>query len=117
MMVDFKTCAVGGHNYNGKVEHRIKHAKESLRKTISSQQLFVLQWGKIATDVSNAIKELPLALGNIVRDLENVDSIIPNRLKLGRNNKRSSVSPMKVVGNHLKILEENNKIFTIWFEI
>ena len=64
----------------------------------------------------NAISDLPLALGNIASDLENMDLITPNRLKLGRNNERSPVSPMKVVGNHLKVLEENKKIFNVWFE-
>ena len=43
MMVDFTTCPVGGHNYNGKAERRTKHAKESLEKTISNQRLSVLQ--------------------------------------------------------------------------
>ena len=45
-----------------------------------------------------------------------MDLITPNRLKLGGNNERSSVSPMKVVGNHLKVLKENKKIFNVWFE-
>ena len=45
-----------------------------------------------------------------------MDLITPNRLKLGRNNERSPVSPMKVVGDHLKVLEENKKIFSVWFE-
>ena len=45
-----------------------------------------------------------------------MDLITPNRLKLGRNNERSSVSPMKVVGNHLKVFEENKKIFNVWLE-
>ena len=116
MMVDFATCPVGGHNYNGKVERRIKHVKESLEKTISNQRLSLLQWETIAAEVSNAINNLPSALGNIVSDFENMDVITPNRLKLGRNNKRSPVSPMKVVGNHLKVLEENKKIFSVWFE-
>ena len=115
-MVDFATCPVGGHNYNGKVERRIKHVKESLEKTISNQRLSLLQWETIAAEVSNAINNLPSALGNIVSDFENMDVITPNRLKLGRNNKRSPVSPMKVVGNHLKVLEENKKIFSVWFE-
>ena len=43
VMLDFTTFPVGGHNYNGKVECRIKHVKESLEKTISNQQLSVLQ--------------------------------------------------------------------------
>ena len=42
MMADFATCLVGGHNYNRKVERRIKHAKESLEKTVSNQLLSVL---------------------------------------------------------------------------
>ena len=114
-MVDFATCPVGGHNYNGKVERRIKHVKESLEKTISNQRLSVLQWETISAELSNAINDLPLALGNIVSDFENMDLITPNQLKLGRNNERSPVSPMTVVGNHLKVLEENKKIFSVWF--
>ena len=105
IMVDFATCPVGGHNYNGKVECRIRHIKESLKKTISNQRLSVLQWETVSAEVSNAIIDLPLALGNIVSDFENVDLITSNRLKLGRNNERSPVSPMKVVEDHLKVLE------------
>ena len=116
MMVDLTTCPVGGHNYNGKVEPRIRHVKESLEKTISNEWLSVLQWETIAAEVLNAINDLPLSLGNIVSHFENMDLITPNGLKLGRNNERSPVSPIKVVGNHLKVLEENKKIFRVWFE-
>ena len=116
MMVGFATCPVGGHNYNGKVERRIKYLKESLEKTISNQRLSVLQWETISAEVSSAINDLPLALGNVVSDFENVDLITHNLLKLGRNNEGSPVSPMKLVGNHLKALKENKKIFSVWFE-
>ena len=38
MMVDFATCPVGGHNYNGKVECRIKRkrifGKDNFKSTI-----------------------------------------------------------------------------------
>ena len=114
-MVDFTTCPVGDHNYNGKAKRRIKHVKESLEKIILNQRLSVLQWDTIAP-VSNAINDLPLALVNIVSDFKNMDLITPNWLKIGRNNERIPVSPMEVVGNYLKILEENKKIFNIWFE-
>ena len=33
LMVTFDTCPVGGHNYNGKVERRILHIRESLEKS------------------------------------------------------------------------------------
>ena len=74
------------------------------------------QWETIAAEVLNAINDLPLSLGNIVSHFENMDLITPNGLKLGRNNERSPVSPIKVVGNHLKVPEENKKIFNVWFE-
>ena len=42
MMVDLTMCPVGGHNYNAKVEPRIRHVNESLEKTISNEGLSVL---------------------------------------------------------------------------
>ena len=114
MMVDFATCPAGDHNYNEKVEHRIKHVKESLEKTILNQWLFVLQWETVAAEVSNAINDLPLVPGNIVSDFKNIDLITPNQLKLGRNNERSPVSPMKVVGKHGFTVIKTWK-FVMWF--
>ena len=68
MMIYFAVCWVGGYNYNGKVERRIKHVKESLEKTISNQRLSVLQWETVAAELLNAINDLPLAPWNIVSD-------------------------------------------------
>ena len=116
MMVEFDTCPVGGHNFNGKVERRIRHVKESLEKNFTNQRLSVLQWETVSAQISNAINDLPLALGNIVSDYEQMDLITPNRLRLGRNNNRSPVSPMNVTGSTQKIIEENKKIFNSWFE-
>ena len=70
----------------------------------------------MAAEIYNSINDLPLALGNIVSDFENMDLITPNRLKLGRNNERSPISPMEVTDKFQKIIEENRKIFNIWFE-
>ena len=71
-MVDFTTCPVGGHNFNRIVEHRVKHVKQSLEKTISNQRLSVLQWKTIQVEVSNAVNDLSLVLENIVSDFENI---------------------------------------------
>ena len=115
-MVDFDTCPVGGHNFNGKVERRIRHVKESLEKNVSNQRLSILQWETISAEIANAVNDLPLALGNIVSDFEQMDLITPNRLRLGRNNERSPVLPMKIIGSTQKVIEENKKIFNSWFE-
>ena len=76
----------------------------------------ILQWETIKAEISNAINDLPLALGNIVGDFGQMDLITLNRLCLGRNNDRSPVSPMKISGSTQKIIEENKKIFSSWFE-
>ena len=65
---------------------------------------------------ANTINDLPIGLGNIISDNENMDLITPNRLWLRRNNDRSPAATMEVTGNPDRILIENIKIFNLWFE-
>ena len=88
-----------------------------MEKTVLNQPLSVLKWETIAAEVSDAIYDLTLALGNILSYFQNMNLITPNWLKPVRNNGRSPVSPMKAVGNHLILLEQNKIIFSIWFEV
>ena len=37
-VVEFDTCSIGGHNYNGKVERRICHIKEPFEKNIQNER-------------------------------------------------------------------------------
>ena len=115
--VNFHICPVGGHNYNGKVERRIRHIKESLDRSIQNERLSILQWETMCAQIANTINDLPLALGNIIADYENLDLLTPNRLKLGRNNNRSPIFPMEVTNDVRKIIQENNKIFQTWFQV
>ena len=126
-MVTFDTCPAGGSNYNGKVERRIRHIRESLDKSCQNERLSILQWETVSSELSNAINDLPLALGNIVSDYENMDLLTRNRLKLGRTNERSPVrpisitgrrtnerspvSPISVTGNLSDIMKTNKRIF------
>ena len=96
MNVELETCPVGGgggggHNMHGRLERKIRHIKESIEKTIHNERLPILQWETLGAQIANTINDLPLGLGNIVSELENLDLITPNRLKLGRNNDRSPV--------------------------
>ena len=52
------------------------------------ERLSILQWETLAAEISNSINNIPLAIGKITGDLENLDLITPNRLQLGRNNDR-----------------------------
>ena len=63
---------------------------------MQSERLTILQWETICAEVSNSINDLPIAIGSIVSELENVDLLTPNRLRLWRNNERSPVGPLFV---------------------
>jgi hypothetical protein len=114
--VELEVCPVGGHNFHGKVERRIKHVKESLNKSIHNERLGILQWETMAASIANCVNNLPLALGDIKGDFEVMDLITPNRLLLGRNNERSPDIPLTVVNDYDKIIKQNEKVFQSWFE-
>ena len=114
--VEFKTCPVGGHNMNGKVERKIREIKISLEKHLCKNRLSIMQWETLAAEISNCINNLPLALGNIVSDYESMDLLTPNRLILGRNNERSPVGSMDVNSDPKRIFKMNKSIFNSWFE-
>ena len=98
-MVTFDACPLGGHNYNTKVERRVRHIKKSLDKSCQNERLSIFQWETVSSEVTNAVNDLPLALGNIVSDNKNMNLLTPNKLMLGRNNERSPVSTISVSGN------------------
>ena len=114
--VDFSVCPVGGHNFHGRVERKIRTIKESMEKSIHNERLSVLQWETLCAQISNSINDLPIALTNSVSELEHADLITPNRLKLGRNNDRSPVGSMRVTSDPQKIIQSNKMIFISWFE-
>ena len=114
--VEFDTCPVGGHNMHGKVERKIKQIKESVEKSMHNERLSIMEWETLCSEIGNSINDLPIALNNIVADIENMDLITPNRLRLGRNNDRSPVGALLVSASPDKFLNINMQIFNVWFE-
>jgi hypothetical protein len=115
--IEFDCCPVGGHNVNGRVERKIRSIKESIERSVQNERLSVMQWETLGASIANSINDLPIAKGNIVSDLEHLDLITPNRLKLGRNNARSPEGPLEVTGNADKIIKNNTRIQNAWFEL
>jgi len=113
--VEFEVCPVGGHNEHGKVERKIREITLSI-DVVHKYRLSMLQWETFAASIANNINNMPLATNGIIGDLENLDILTPNRLKMGRNNERSPVEPVELISNPNKIIEENRKIYAAWFE-
>ena len=114
--VTFDVCPVGGHHMHGKVERRIQEVKKSLEVKLSSERLSILEWETLAAQVANSVNDLPLALGNIVGDFEQMDLLTPNRLMLGRNNNRSPTLPLSMSSDPSKFIKLSESIFQSWFE-
>ena len=88
----------------------------SMEKVVQSKRLSIMQWETLGASIANSINNMPIVTGNATSDLENLDIITPNRLKLGRNNERSPIDPVTITSNPRKIIDENQKIFQSWFE-
>ena len=114
--VEFELCLVGGHNTNGKVERKIREIKGSIKKSFENERISLLQWETMVSKIADTINGLPLALGNITSQFENMDLLTPNRLRLGRDNDQSPIGPMMVINNPEKFLFTNEKLFNTWFE-
>ena len=115
-VVEFNTCPVDGHNVNGKVERKIREIKKSIAKSLMNNRLSIMQWETLAATISNNLNNMPLALGNTKSNLEGLDLLTPNRLRLGRNNERSPIGSI-TLQYYDKTIEENEAIFNVWFEM
>ena len=104
----FKACPVVARYMHGKVETKIQQVKKSMNVNMSKNLLSILQWETLGQEIANGVNNLPLGLGNIVKDL---DILTPNRLLLGRNNDRCPLRPLKTVEN-IKLLN----IYATWFK-
>ena len=114
--IEFKPCPVGAHYMHGRVERKIRHVRESLDRSLKGQKLSSIGWETLCAEIANCINDLPIGLNNFNADLDNLDLLTPNRLLLGRNNKRSPVEPVDVAGSYDKVISANNDIYNIWFK-
>ena len=87
----------------------------SIEKIAQNQRLSILQWETLSATIANKINNMPLALRGICSNVENLDIITPNRLKMGRNNERNPTGPVRFVSPS-QIIKDNEKFFDAWFE-
>ena len=104
--VEYRTCPVGAHNVNGRVERKIQEIKRSLQKCIENNYLSILQWETLGQQICNSINNVPIGVGNKSEMLENLDILTPNRLILGRNNSRCPTAPLIIKNDARRIIEQ-----------
>ena len=101
---------------NDRVERKIREIKDWITKSLENERIPLLQWETLVSEIANTINDLPLALGNITSQFENMDLLTPSRLRLGINNDQSPIGPMMATNDPEKLLFINEKLFNTWFE-
>ena len=114
--VEFRTCPVGGHNYNGKAERKVKTLKDVMIRTVHLARLSTIEWETLCAEISNSVNNLPIAIGNETEDLESLDLLTPNRLRLARNNMRGPVGPLEVTDKLERLMRLKTETFQSWWE-
>ena len=56
-----------------------REIKGTFTKSLENERISLLQWENRASEIANTINDLPLALGNITSQFENMDLLTPNR--------------------------------------
>ena len=105
------------HSSQGRVERKIRLIKDMLEKLAGTDTLMsFLNWETLFCKVSNDINNLPISRPSATSETRPEWSVItPNRLLLGRNNKRSLVGPLVLESNPSTILERVNQAQEAWY--
>ena len=114
--VDFQACPVGAHYMHGRVERKIRHVKDPFTKHLHNHRLSIIQWETLGDQVANSLNNMPIAIGNVTKDLENLALLTPNRLLLARNNNRCPAGPVTVSEDIGKMIKQNSSILETWFK-
>jgi len=66
--------------------------------------------------ISSELNNLPICLGSRVDNLDHLDLITPNRLLLGRNNRRA-LGGFATVSSPSRLIEQMDRVYEVWWKI
>ena len=87
-----------------------------MQRSLQGHQLSLIEWETVCSEIANTVNNMPIAIGNETEDLENLDVITPNRLRLARNNNRSPVGPLEVTSKIDRLMRLRHDAFEAWWE-
>ena len=108
------SCAVQGHNQQGQVERSIQEIKRLLERVYQGLKLDILSHETCFQWIANELNNLPHSIGNRTDNLEHIDLITPNRILLGRNNRRALSGYAKIESNS-RLVGQIDSVYKAWW--
>ena len=113
---DYEVCPPHAHYFHGAVERSIKEIKRVFNHMFKGLKLHLLAFETAFAYCCNSLNNLPVSLGSRVDHLGHRDVLTPNRLIMGRNNKRSPDSITQVPSNS-RLAEQLEQIERSWWKL
>ena len=113
---DYEVCPPHAHYFHGAVERSIKEIKRIFNAMFKGLKLHLLAYETAFSFCCNSLNNLPISLGSRTDHLGHRDILTPNRLLLGRNNKRSPHSLTQVPSNS-RLSEQLEEVEKSWWKL
>ena len=113
---DYEVCPPHAHYFHGAVERSIKEIKRLFNNMFKGLKLHLLAYETAFAYCCNTLNNLPIALGSRTDHLGHRDVLTPNRLLMGRNNKRSPDSITQVPSNS-RLAEQLEEVERSWWKL
>ena len=113
---DYEVCPPHAHYFHGAVERSVKEVKRIFNAVFKGRKLQLLSFETAFAFCSNNLNNLPISLGSQVSHLGHRDVLTPNRLLLGRNNRRAPDS-MTVIHSNSRIAEQLKDVEQAWWKM
>ena len=114
--IDYEVCPPHAHYFHGSVERSILEIKKILDKVFSGFKMSLFSYETAFSFCANQLNDLPICVGSRTDHLGNRDILTPNRLLLGRNNKRAP-SSMSLTGSSSSIIQQMKDVQEAWWRV
>ena len=114
--IQHEICPRGGHNFHGNVERSVQEVKKLFTLVFQGLKLDILAFETSFAWIANELNNLPICYNNRYKDLEKLQIISPNRLLLGRNNRRSMTGQV-TAASPTRLLKQMQEVYKSWWTI
>ena len=118
--IKFQTVPVGGHNYSGACERKIRAIQDCLtRCDVGNMRLHATGYQTFCKLVENDLNNCPIGYA-YGRDSDNspiLRLICPNILRFGRNNSRCLEGPVKLPSGPSQMMKKVNEAYKLFFRL